>query len=33
MSAIDAPALSADNPLGRVSALPYRLPPFHEITP
>src|SRR3954468_7342422 len=33
MSAVEAPAVSPDNPLGSISVLPYRLPPFADITP
>ena len=33
MSAAGAPAASADNPLLSVSELPFRLPPFADITP
>src|SRR3954453_4779627 len=33
MSAVEAPAVSPDNPLGSISVLPYRLPPFDDITP
>ncbi|MCW2635389.1 MAG: dcp [Blastococcus sp.] len=33
MSAVDTPAVSPDNPLLKVSDLPFRLPPFAGITP
>ena len=33
MSADESAAVSPDNPLRSISALPYRLPPFSDITP